>query len=84
VSCRPKHSFHFAIQHATRRGDHEIGTEHLLYGVLRDARDPLGIQLSRRGRWPPSGSSRDDPNPVRLLVAPHHIDPSQLAAQLSG
>ena len=81
-----KRSFHLAIQHATRRGDHEIGTEHLLYGVLSDALDPLGTQLSRRGRRQLAtvGFIPGRPNPVRLLLEAHHIDPSQLAAQLSG
>jgi len=54
--------------------------------VLRDARDPLGTQLSRRGRRQLAtvGFIPGRPNPVRLLLEAHHIDPSQLAAQLSG
>ncbi len=45
-----KRSFLIAADFADRRGDARIGPEHLLYGVLHDARDPLGTQLSRRSR----------------------------------
>src|SRR5207249_1912516 len=69
VHLLAKRSFDFAAQLATRRGEIEIGPQHLLYGVLTDARDPLGTQLSRRSRrqlsglgWQPGG-----PNPLRLL-----------------
>jgi ATP-dependent Clp protease ATP-binding subunit ClpA len=45
-----RRSFHLAIHCADRNGDAGIGPEHLLYGVLRDARDPLGTRVSRRSR----------------------------------
>jgi ATP-dependent Clp protease ATP-binding subunit ClpA len=35
---------------AGKRGEAELRPEHLLYGVLRVARDPLGTGLGRRGR----------------------------------
>lgn len=61
-----------------------IGPEHLLYGVLRDALDPVGTQLSRRTRrqlaeygWRPGR-----PNPLRLLLESSNLDPAQLRATL--
>lgn len=39
-----------AIALADRLQHHSVDPAHLLAGVLRDARDPLGTQLSRRGR----------------------------------
>jgi len=42
-----KRSMQFTAEFADRRGAAGIGPEHLFYGVLRDARDPVGAQLSR-------------------------------------
>ena len=39
-----------AVRFAARSVDAGIGAQHLLYGVLCDARDPPGTQLSRRSR----------------------------------
>jgi ATP-dependent Clp protease ATP-binding subunit ClpA len=84
VHLLSKRSFEFAAQLATRRGDAGIGPEHLLYGVLSDARDPLGTQLSRRGRrelsvlgWKPGA-----PNPLRLIFEARGIDLARLTAEL--
>jgi ATP-dependent Clp protease ATP-binding subunit ClpA len=81
-----KRSLAFAAELASRRGDTGIGPEHLLYGVLRDARDPLGTELSRRGRkqlaaldWTTGG-----PNPLRLVLEARGVDPTRMAAQLLG
>jgi len=81
-----KRSFEFSAEFADRRGDAGIGPEHLLYGVLQDARDPLGTRLSRRSRrqltglgWTPGR-----PNPLRLLLEAHGLDLNRLAAQLAG
>ena len=41
-----KRSMQFAAEFADRRGAAGIGPEHMFYGVLRDARDPVGAQLS--------------------------------------
>ena len=58
-----KRAMEFAARFAADRGDAGIGPQHLLYGVLQDARDPLGIQLSRRSRrqLPRSASSPAGP-----------------------
>jgi ATP-dependent Clp protease ATP-binding subunit ClpA len=81
-----RRSLHLATWYADRRGDTGIGPEHLLYGVLRDARDPLGTQVSRRGRrrlavhgWAPGR-----PNPLRLMLEARGLHPAQLATRLGG
>lgn len=81
-----KRALHFAADAADRRGDPRIGPEHLLYGVLRDARDPLGTQLSRRTRttlvglgWIPGR-----PNPLRLLLQARGLDLARLINDLDG
>jgi hypothetical protein len=73
-----------AADFADGRGEAGIGPEHLLYGVLTDARDPLGTQLSRRSRRQLAGLgwTAGRPNPLRLLLEARRIDPSQLAAEL--
>jgi hypothetical protein len=52
------------------RGDAGIGARHLLYGVLCDARDLLGTQLSRRSRRQLAlpGFAPGRPKPVRLQL----------------
>jgi hypothetical protein len=79
-----KRSLEMAAEFADRRGEAGIGPEHLLYGVLTDARDPLGTQLSRRSRRQLAGLGWTEgrPNPLRLLLEARRIDPTQLAAEL--
>jgi hypothetical protein len=81
-----KRAFHFAAEYADSRGDEWIGPEHLLHGVLRDARDPVGTQLSRRGRaaLATSGWTPHRPNPVTLVLRAHGLDPARLATDLGG
>ena len=69
---------------AGKRGDQQIRPEHLLYGVLRVARDPLGSGLGRRGRREMArlGLRAGVPHPVRILLAEHHIDLHQLSEDL--
>lgn len=81
-----KRAYNFAAEYANDRGDTQIEPQHLLYGALRDAEDPLGTQLSRRSRtglaslgWIPGR-----PNPLRLLLQARGLDPAQLAAALAG
>jgi hypothetical protein len=50
VCVLAKRALEMAARFAARRGDAGIEPQHLLYGVLCDARDPLGTQLSRPGR----------------------------------
>jgi hypothetical protein len=71
----------FAARCAADRGDAGIGPQHLLYGVLLDARDPLGTQLSRRSRQQlaPLGFVPGRPNPVRLQLLDTLAASSRLA-----
>jgi hypothetical protein len=75
-----------AARFADRRGEAGIGPEHLLYGLLQDARDPLGTQLSLRSRRELAalGWTAARPNPLRLLLEARSIDPARLAAALGG
>jgi hypothetical protein len=70
VHMLAKRALHFATDLADDRGDDRITPQHLLCGVLRDAHDPLGTQLSRRGRrslaeW---GWTSGQVHPLRLLL----------------
>ena len=69
---------------AGKRGQVEIGPEHLLYGVLRVARDPLGARLGRCGRREIArlGLQAGAPHPVRLLLAERGIDLDRLSEDL--
>ena len=79
-----KRSLQIAADFADRRGEAGIEPEHLLYGVLQDARDPLGTQLSRRSRRELAalGWTAGRPNPLRLLLEAHGIDPAQVTGEL--
>jgi ATP-dependent Clp protease ATP-binding subunit ClpA len=81
-----KRAMEFAARSAADRADAGIGPQHLLYGVLLDARDPLGTQLSRRSRRQlvPLGFVPGRPSPVRLQLQARGIDLQQLAAELSA
>jgi ATP-dependent Clp protease ATP-binding subunit ClpA len=79
-----KRAMEFAARSAADRADSGIGPQHLLYGVLQDARDPLGTQLSRRGRRQliPLGFVPGRPSPVRLQLQARGIDLQRLAAEV--
>jgi ATP-dependent Clp protease ATP-binding subunit ClpA len=79
-----KRSFEIASGFASRRGESEVGPDHLLWGVLQDALDPVGTQLSRRNRRQLAavGLSEGRPSPVRIHLEAHGIELPQLAAQL--
>lgn len=85
VLCGPpyliKRAQLIACTTAGKRGDARIRPEHLLYGVLRVARDPLGTGLGRRGRREAArlGLPIGAPHPVRLLLAEHDVDLDRLA-----
>jgi ATP-dependent Clp protease ATP-binding subunit ClpA len=80
-----KRSFQIAGRLADRRGDAGVGPEHLLYGIVVDAADPLGTQLSRRSRrrLAALGLIHGRPNPLRLLLEARGIELAQLRAELS-
>jgi hypothetical protein len=81
-----RRSFEFAVRFADDRRDAAIGPEHLLYGVLRDARDPLGTQLNWRSRQQLTrfGWITNRPNPLRLLLEARGIRLTGLTNQLGG
>jgi hypothetical protein len=76
-----RRAYHFAVAYADERGDARIEPHHLLYGALRDARDPLGTELSRRSRAA-LGLVPGRPNPLQLLLRARGIDPARLAAEI--
>ena len=59
----------FAAREAGRRGQ-ELGPEHLLFGLLLDARDPAGTDLypNERREHAYLGLPVRGPHPVRLLI----------------
>lgn len=69
---------------AGKCGEVEIAPEHLLYGVLRVARDQLGSGLGRRGRREMArlGLRVGAPHPVRLLMVEHGIELDRLGQDL--
>lgn len=69
---------------AGKHGHAEIAPEHLLYGVLRVARDPLGSGWSRRGRREMArlGLRAGAPHPVRVLLTEHGIDLDRVGEDL--
>lgn len=81
-----KRSFDIAARFANERGDAGIGPEHLLYGIVHDARDPQGTQLGRRTRRELAtlGWTAGRSNPLRLLLEARGVDLTRLAAQLTG
>ena len=66
-----KRAFAFAIEEAEASGQAEVGSEHLLLGILRDAQDrPAGVRAKRpRLRSPAFALPRGGPDPVTLIVA---------------
>jgi hypothetical protein len=81
-----KRALHFAGDLAAQRRDPHVTPQHLLYGLLCDAQDPVGTQLSRRSRstlaalgWTPGR-----PNPLRLLLQARGVDLVRLATDLNG
>jgi Clp amino terminal domain, pathogenicity island component len=79
-----RRSLILAVRFADQRGDAAIGPVHLLYGVVRDAGDPLGAQLSGRSRRQLAGLGwrAGRPNPLRLLLEARGIDLARLTTQL--
>ena len=49
VTGHARQSVHFARQEARRLGHDSVGTEHLLLGLLRDERGPVGLVLGTIG-----------------------------------
>jgi hypothetical protein len=78
-----KRALEAAARLACRESEALVTPKHLLFGVLTDARDPLGTGLSRRSRkhgFAQTGLCEGGPNPVRLLLDAHGIDIEELTA----
>jgi ATP-dependent Clp protease ATP-binding subunit ClpA len=86
VHLLAKRALQFAVEQADRSGARQIEPHHLLYGALRDARDPLGTQLSRRhhATLAPMGWVAGRSNPLQLLLRARGLDPTNLAAELGA
>jgi ATP-dependent Clp protease ATP-binding subunit ClpA len=81
-----KRAQEIAAQLARRQGEGLVRPEHLLYGVLTDAKDPLGTGISRRSRrtvFAQTGLHEGGPHPVRLLLEGRDIDIDRLIATLA-
>jgi ATP-dependent Clp protease ATP-binding subunit ClpA len=81
-----KRALEAAARLARAQGEALVRPEHVLYGVLTDARDPLGTGISRRSRravFAQTGLREGGPHPVRLLLDAHDIDIDRLIATLA-
>jgi len=81
-----KRALALAAAHADTTGQPAVDPQHLLYGVLRDAADPYGTGLGRRGRRHLSqlGWTLGPVNPATAVLTAHGIDPGQVAARLAA
>jgi ATP-dependent Clp protease ATP-binding subunit ClpA len=81
-----KRALEMAAEYARARGDAGVEPRHLLHGVLQDAQDPLGTQLSRRSRRQlrARGFAAGRPNPVRLQLEARGLDLRRLASDLDS
>jgi ATP-dependent Clp protease ATP-binding subunit ClpA len=75
----------FAAREAAARGQ-EIGPEHLLFGLLRDASDPAGTDLypNERREHAYLGLPVRGPHPVRLLIEARGVALETLLAAVRG
>lgn len=80
-----KRALALAAEHADSQRRAQITPEDLLHGVLRDALDPVGTGLSRRGRkhLRQMGWTLVDPNPTAAILLTHGLDPARLLAELT-
>jgi ATP-dependent Clp protease ATP-binding subunit ClpA len=81
-----KRALALAAAHAEATGQPAVGQHDLLYGVLRDAADPYGTGLSRRGRrhLRQLGWTLGPVNPAAAVLTAHGIDPGELAGRLDA
>jgi hypothetical protein len=80
-----KRALALAADHADSQRRAQITPEDLLHGVLRDAADPVGTGLSRRGRrhLRQMGWILVDLNPAAAILLTHGLDPTRLLAELA-
>jgi ATP-dependent Clp protease ATP-binding subunit ClpA len=76
-------ALHIAALEAIAR-DQEVGPEHLLLGLLRDAEDPVETDLSAQQRRHRAllGLPDHGPHPIRLLIEAHGLRLDTLCAAL--
>jgi ATP-dependent Clp protease ATP-binding subunit ClpA len=79
-----KRAVQLAAREADALGRRDITPEHLLLGVLHDARDPAGTGLSRRGRRLVGylGLPQSGPGPVRLIIESSGVSLDVLRAEV--
>jgi ATP-dependent Clp protease ATP-binding subunit ClpA len=81
-----KRALELAERHAQAGGREQATIDDVVVGILRDAKDPLGTQLSRRGKR--SLLHLDlvpgSPAPVRLIVAARGLKLEQLERELTA
>jgi ATP-dependent Clp protease ATP-binding subunit ClpA len=79
-----KRALELAERHAETAGREQATIDDVLVGILRDAQDPLGTQLSRRGRRSllQLDLAPGNPAPVRLIVEARGLKLEQLDSEL--
>jgi hypothetical protein len=81
-----KRALEFAERHAQAGGREQATIDDVVVGILRDAKDPLGTQLSRSGKR--SLLQLDlvpgSPAPVRLIVEARGLELELLDRELTG
>jgi hypothetical protein len=80
-----KRALELAERHAQAAGREQATIDDIVVGILRDAKDPLGMQLSRRGKR--SLLQLDlvpgSPAPVRLIIEARGLNLEQLDRELT-
>jgi ATP-dependent Clp protease ATP-binding subunit ClpA len=81
-----KRALELAEVHAHAAGRERATTDDVLVGILRDAQDPVGTQLSRRGKRSlvQLGLVAGSPAPVRLIVEARGLKVDQLHRDLAA
>ena len=81
-----KRALELAELHAHAAGRAQASIDDVLVGILRDAQDPVGTQLSRRGKRSLAqlGLVAGRPTPVRLIVEGRGLKLDQLDRDLAA
>jgi ATP-dependent Clp protease ATP-binding subunit ClpA len=81
-----KRALELAERHAQAAGREQATIDDVVVGILRDAKDPLGTQLSRRGKrsLPQFDLVPGSPAPVRLIVEARGLKLEQLEGELTA
>jgi hypothetical protein len=71
---------------ATASGESAVEPGHLCLGLLRDAHDPAGTQMSSRARWEAQrqGLPTSGPHVVGQIVELHGLSLEQLTDAIAG